>query len=170
MVDLILVDNDDSEIGVSEKYAAHRHPTKLHRAFSVFILNGDGQMLIHKRAKEKYGWPRFWTNTCCSHPMPEEPVEIAAARRLEEEMGFTCNLKFLFKFEYQAKYNEEYGENEIDHVFIGRYNGPVKPDPAEVEEFKFVDVGYLESDMKENPGKYTPWFRIAFPKVLESFK
>ena len=170
MHEVILVDSEDNELGTAEKYPPHMYPMKLHRAFSVFVLNAEGQLLIHRRGKDKRTWPDFWTNTCCSHPRPNEPVEIAAARRLKEELGFECDLKFLFKFEYQAKYNEEYGEYELDHVFLGHYDGDVKPDPSEVAEFKFVDLSYLEKDMKENPEKYTPWFKISFPRVLEHIR
>ncbi len=164
---LILVDKDDNEIGSEEKDKAHRGSLPLHRAFSVFIFNIKGELLIHKRSGKKKTWPGFWTNTCCSHPRVGEATEEAAKRRLEEEMGFSCPLKFLFKFTYKARYDDVYGEHEVDNVFSGRYDGPVKPDRNEVDEWKFVGVGGLRSDMKKNPEKYTPWFRLCLERVLQ---
>lgn len=160
---LILVDKNDREVGSEEKEKCHR-PPKLHRAFSIMIYK-DGKMLIHKRASGKKTWPGFWTNACCSHPRKGESIEKAAETRLKEELGFTCPLKFLFKFEYRAMYNEGWGEHEVDHVFEGHYDGPIKPDKNEVEEIKFVDVKELKADIEKHPEKYTPWFKIAFNKI-----
>ena len=98
MEEVILVDSEDNEIGYAPKNEPHRHPTKLHRAFSLFVLNNKDQLLIQKRASNKERWPGFWSNTCCSHPKPNEPVQLAGERRLEEELGFNCKMDFLFKF------------------------------------------------------------------------
>lgn len=166
MEQVILVDSEDNELGLKEKFECHKTPVPLHRAFSVFILNNKEQLLIQKRNKDKKTWPGFWSNTCCSHPMPNEPVQIASERRLEEELGFTCPLDFLFKFEYAAKYDDEWGENELDHVFVGYYDGAVKPDENEIDEIKFVDLAELEKDMAANPNDYTPWLRICFRRFL----
>ncbi len=105
---VVLVDEKDNEIGVEEKYAAHKYPGKLHRAFSIFILDDGGQLLIQKRNHGKITWPGFWSNSCCSHPRPNEPIELAAKRRLEEELGFTCDVDFLFKFQYEAEYSPDW--------------------------------------------------------------
>jgi len=166
MEKVVLVDAEDNELGLEEKFAAHRHPAKLHRALSVFIVNDKNQMLIQKRNKDKKTWPGFWSNTCCSHPRKDEPVKMAAQRRLEEELGITCNLDYLFSFIYDAKYDSVWGENELDHVFLGRHNGPVKPNPEEVDDFAFVDIDRLKNDMELNPKKYTPWFKLCFNRVL----
>lgn len=166
MEEVILVDSEDNELGSKEKFETHRNPVPLHRALSVFILNDKDQLLVTKRSNNKKTWPGFWSNTCCSHPRANEPVELAAQRRVEEELGFACPLDFLFKFEYSAKYDSEWGENELDHVFVGYYDGPVKPDENEIEEIKFVDLNELEKDMVANPNNYTPWLRICFRRFL----
>jgi len=164
---VVLVDKWDNEIGVAEKYAAHRYPAKLHRAFSIFILNDRGQLLIQKRNREKITWPGFWSNSCCSHPKPNEPIELAAQRRLEEELGFTCDVDFLFKFQYPAKYSPKWGENEVDHVFLGFHNGPVYPDPREVDDFVFVDKEKLFHDIKTKGHTYTPWLKKCFESFVD---
>jgi isopentenyl-diphosphate delta-isomerase len=165
---VVLVDNNDNEIGVEEKFLVHVQPLKLHRAFSIFILNDSGQLLIQKRGHQKKTWPKFWSNSCCSHPGPKEPTLLAAKRRLAEELGFTCDLEFLFKFQYEAKYNQYWGERELDHVLLGYYNDSVRPNPMEVDDFKFVDLDKLRIDMDENPARYTPWFRICFGDFMKS--
>ncbi|MBS3051403.1 MAG: isopentenyl-diphosphate Delta-isomerase [Candidatus Aenigmarchaeota archaeon] len=166
MEEVILVDSEDNEVGLKEKFETHRNPVPLHRAFSVFVLNNKDQLLITKRSLHKKTWPGFWSNTCCSHPRSGEPVELAGQRRVEEELGFACKPDFLFKFEYSAKYDDEWGENELDHVFVGYYDGPVKPNEDEIDEFKWIDLGELRADMEKNPGKYTPWFKLCFRRFL----
>ncbi len=167
MDELIIVDKEDKEIGWGEKDECHLIPAKLHRAFSIFIFNSKGEMLIHKRSGSKKTWPGYWTNACCSHPRKGESLEEATTRRLREELGFTCPLKFLFSFYYKADYDSTYGEHEIDHVFMGTYGGDVTPDRNEVEEFAFVPADALLEDVQSAPQKYTPWFRQALPTVLE---
>ena len=166
MDQLILVDSADKEIGHDSKENCHLLPTKLHRAFSIFIFS-KGKMLLTKRSSLKKTWHGFWTNTCCSHPRKGEKIEDAVKRRLKEEMGFTCDLKYLFKFEYKADFDDKYGENELDSVFIGVYDGDIKPDKNEVEEWKFVDVNELRKDVGNNPDKYSPWFKLCFEKVID---
>lgn len=164
---VILVDEKDNAIGLEDKLIAHSHPARLHRAFSIFILNDRGQLLLQKRSKQKKTWPGFWSNSCCSHPWPEEPIPLCAKRRLVEELGFTCDLKFLFKFQYEAPFNGDWGEHEIDHVFLGYYNGLVQPNPMEVEDFRFLDLDKLRIDVEENANKYTPWFKICLGRFTE---
>ena len=164
---LILVDYEDSIVNYEEKESCHLIPTKLHRAFSIFIINSKGEMLIHKRSGLKNTWPGFWTNACCSHPRKGEELENATKRRLLEEMGFVCELEYLFKFQYQSDYDKKYGENEVDHVFIGFYDGELKPDKNEIEEWKFVGTDALLEDVKNYPEKYTPWFMKALPQVMK---
>ena len=165
---MILVDSKDKEIGYEEKEPCHIWPAKLHRAFSVFIINSKGEMLVHKRAAGKKTWPGFWTNSCCSHPRKGEATAIAAARRLKEELGIVCQLKHLFTFEYSARFDDKWGENEVDHVFLGSYDGLVKADKNEIAEWKFVPIAELKNDMAKHPEKYTPWFKIALERVLKN--
>ncbi len=166
METLILVDSSDKEIGYEEKEKCHS-PPKLHRAFSVFILNSSNEMLITQRSSAKKTWPLFWSNACCSHPGKGESCEAAAKRRVKEELGIECEPRFLFKFEYSAKYDNKWGEHELDWVFIGKHNGPIKPDKNEISGWKFVGVQELKEDVKKSPGKYTPWFTMALEKVLD---
>lgn len=165
--EVILVDDKDNEIGVEEKIRAHKEPPKLHRAFSIFIFNTQEQMLLQQRALNKYHSPGLWTNTCCSHPRPGETSEVAAHRRLAEEMGFDTVLKEAFTFTYKAPFDNGLTEWEFDHVFIGDHNGDIQPDPKEVEGFKWVDVEELQQDVKNRPEDYTPWFKIVLEQVLK---
>ena len=147
---VILVNENDQEIGSREKMAAHRDG-ELHRAFSVFVFNGEGQMLLQRRAEAKYHSGGLWTNTCCSHPRPGESTEAAAHRRLQEEMGFDCDLEEVFQFTYYAKLDNELFEHEYDHVFVGTFEGTPTPNPAEVSAYKWIGVEELKRDVQENP-------------------
>ncbi|GBD34035.1 Isopentenyl-diphosphate Delta-isomerase [bacterium HR34] len=162
---IILVDENDNEIGFEEKLEVHKKG-KLHRAFSIFVFNSKGELLIQKRAKNKYHSGGLWTNTCCSHPHPGENLEEAVHRRLKEEMGFDCNLKEIFSFIYKVKFENGLTENELDHVFIGVYDGEVKPNQNEVEDFKWVNINTLLKDIQFNEDKYTYWFKLILPKVV----
>lgn len=166
---VILVDASDNEIGTEEKIAAHR-AGKLHRAFSVFVFNSRGQMLLQKRALGKYHSGGLWTNACCSHPRPGELNVAAARRRLKEEMGFDCPLRKVHSFVYRAPYDNGLTEHEYDHVFVGQFDGIPKPDLAEVEEWKWVDIVWLMHDIEARPEKYTAWFKVCLEKVLEFVK
>jgi isopentenyl-diphosphate delta-isomerase len=161
---VILVDQNDNQIGLAGKLEAHEKGL-LHRAFSVFVFNHEGKMLLQKRASHKYHSPNLWTNTCCSHPYPNESVTVAAERRLIEEMGFHTTLDKSFVFEYRAEFDNGLTEHEIDHVFIGQYNGEIKINPEEVDEYKWVDLNELRYDMENNPENYTVWFKIAFKEL-----
>ncbi|MFH1225129.1 MAG: isopentenyl-diphosphate Delta-isomerase [Candidatus Diapherotrites archaeon] len=161
-----LVDKSDNIIGYEDKGKAHDGRGKLHRAFSVFIFNGNGEMLIQKRAEGKRLWPGYWANACCSHPKEGEGYAEAAEKRLKDELGFTTRLRPLFKFQYRAAYGDRGSESEMDQVFSGTYDGKVDANPGEVAEWKFVDVTELQKDVKRNPDKYAPWFREALGKVI----
>jgi isopentenyl-diphosphate delta-isomerase len=165
---IILVDRSDNEIGYCEKLEAHKNGGKLHRAFSIFIFNSRGQMLLQQRAATKYHCAGLWTNACCSHPNKGETLEAAVHRKLKQEMGFDCPLKEIFSFIYRAEFANGLTEHEFDHVFVGRYDGAINPNPDEVDDWRWIDVAELIKDVKKNPQKYTPWFRIALEKVLES--
>ena len=164
---LILVDSKDDVIGYDEKESCHLLPAKLHRAFSIFIIDSKGEMLIHKRSSLKKTWPGFWTNACCSHPRKGESLEEATKNRLMLEMGFTCPLQYLFRFEYASDYDERYGENEIDHVFFGLYDNRPDPNRDEVEEWKFIGLSELLEDVEARSALYTPWFKMALPRVVD---
>jgi isopentenyl-diphosphate delta-isomerase len=168
-IDIILVNEKDKIIGYQDKIKAHKNPVPLHRAISVVIYDNNGKkMLLHKRATSKSTWPLFWTNPCCSHPLKGESYKAAAERRLKEEMGFSTPLKQVFKFIYEAKFNETWGEYELDTVFIGNYEGEIKPNPEEVDSYKWVEIDKLVSDIKKNSDKYTPWFKIILEKLKKS--
>lgn len=161
---VVLVDELDNPIGTMEKMEAHEKAL-LHRAFSVFIFNNDGEMLIQQRALSKYHSGGLWTNSCCSHPRPNEKTLAAANRRLKEEMGFETDLIKAFDFIYKAPFLNGLTEYEFDHVFIGYYDGIVKADPEEVANFKYVSFQKMEQLLINDPSAYTEWFKIALPKV-----
>lgn len=164
---VVLVDPDDVEIGTANKLDVHRTGT-LHRAFSVFILNSRGEMLLQRRAHGKYHTGGLWSNTSCGHPRPEEPVASAASRRLEEEMGFTCELERCYGFVYEADLGAHLSEHEYDHVFIGCHDGDPVPEPAEVCDWKWEMPEAILAHMRARGSLYTPWFRIALARVVET--
>ncbi|NOZ82014.1 MAG: isopentenyl-diphosphate Delta-isomerase [Candidatus Micrarchaeota archaeon] len=166
---VVLVDENDREIGTEEKLKAHREK-KLHRAFSIFIFDSKGRLLLQKRADSKYHCGGLWTNTCCSHPRPGESVMEAARRRLREEMGFECDLEILFPFIYKADFENGLTEYEYDYVLIGRYEGKIDPNPEEADGWAWFTPEEVKKEMERSPEKFTPWFRIAFPRVIEELR
>lgn len=156
---VVLVNSDDEIVGVGEKIETHLRGD-LHRAFSIFIFNSKGELLLQRRAATKYHSQSLWSNTCCGHPRPEEFLEEAAHRRLKEEMGFDCELKETFSFVYAVKFDNDFSEHEYDHVFVGRYDGNPVPDPAEVEDWQWVDPVVLKKDLAQNSANYTYWLSI----------
>jgi isopentenyl-diphosphate Delta-isomerase len=163
MEEVILVNEKDEATGSIEKMAAHEKAL-LHRAFSIFILNDNGELLLQQRAHSKYHSGGLWTNTCCSHPRPGETNEAAATRRLFEEMGFTTTLNKAFSFIYKANFENGLTEYEYDHVFVGKYLGKIEPNTTEVAAYKYTSIAELETDILNHPRAYTAWFKIAFPK------
>ena len=166
MEEMVLVDKNDNQVGTGEKMQVHKDGV-LHRAFSIFVFNSEGKMMIHQRNKNKYQSGGLWTNTCCSHPMPGEKTEDAVKRRLQEEMGFTTKLKKAFDFIYRVKFDNGLFEHELDNVFIGRFDGNPKPNPDEVQDWKWVNLKELRKDMDDNPDNYTYWFKEAIDRVIE---
>jgi isopentenyl-diphosphate Delta-isomerase len=160
MEQVILVDEHDHEKGTMEKMQAHVEG-KLHRAISVFLFSTKGELLLQQRASGKYHSSLLWTNTCCSHPRPGETPKDAATRRLQEEMGITCELKEAFSFIYKAELDHNLTEYEYDHVFTGIIDALPAPDKTEVAGWKYVDIGTLKQDIQEHPEKYTEWFKIC---------
>lgn len=159
MEQVVLVNDHDEETGVMEKMEAHRTGS-LHRAFSVLLFNSRGEMLLQKRAQTKYHSSGLWTNTCCSHPRPGESLEEAARRKLRQEMGIEANPRFAFKFQYKAPLDNQLIEHEIDHVFIGQFDGEPVLNEHEAEDWKFVDLHSLKQQIHSDPQQFTPWFRL----------
>ncbi len=164
---IVLVDEQDKALGVEEKIRVHQLGA-LHRAFSVFVVNAEGQLMMQRRALTKYHSRGLWSNTCCGHPRPDEPLEQAARRRLKEEMGFDSHLTELFAFVYRAELEDGLVENEYDHVLLGCFEGIPEPDPAEIVEWKWVNLATLSVDIEEHPESYTYWFRISFDRFLRA--
>ena len=158
---VILVDREDNQVGTMPKLEAHEKAL-LHRAFSVFIFNEKGELMLQRRALHKYHSPGLWTNTCCSHQRVGETNIEAGKRRLFEEMGFSCELEDTFWFIYKATFDNGLTEHELDHVMIGKYNAEPKINPDEVAEYKWMTLEDLKIDMKDHPEKYTAWFKIIF--------
>jgi len=163
---VILVDEQDIATGTMEKLEAHRKGL-LHRAFSVFIFNSKGEILLQQRALNKYHSGGLWTNSCCSHPQPDEEILIAAQRRLQEEMGFTANLEKIFDFIYRADFNNGLTEYEFDHVFAGEYEGVINFNQHEVRDYCYKSMEEVRHSLQQQPQKFTQWFRLAFPKMEE---
>ena len=164
---VILVDSSDNKVGTMEKMEAHRMGGHLHRAFSVFIFNTEGEMLLQQRAISKYHSGGLYTNTCCSHPRPHEDIYAAAHRRLEEEMGMKCDLVAVFSFEYKAALDHGLTEWEIDHVLIGECDDTPKINRHEVESYEYVHTEWLLKDIATRPLSYTEWFKASVEKVIE---
>lgn len=169
MEQVVLVNEQDMEIGLMEKMEAHEKAL-LHRAFSVFVFNDAGELLLQQRALGKYHSGGLWTNTCCSHPRPNERVADAAARRLMEEMGFTTALEKVFDFIYQADFSNGLTEHEFDHVFIGHYDGAIIPDPNEVHAYEYRTMESIQASLDAKEGLFTAWFEIIFPKMMDWWK
>ncbi len=165
---VVLVDENDEVLGEMEKLEAHEKGL-LHRAFSVFIFNTKGQMLLQQRAASKYHSPNLWTNACCSHPRLGESYEEGAHRRLQEELNIDTPLKHLFQFTYKSEVGEGLYEHELDHVFLGNFEGEIDFNPEEVQALKWMSVNELSQDISANRENYTVWFQIIFDKFLNFF-
>ncbi|HVE60815.1 MAG TPA: isopentenyl-diphosphate Delta-isomerase [Chitinophagaceae bacterium] len=164
--EVLLVTEQDEALDSIEKMEAHQKGL-LHRAFSVFIFNKKGELLLQQRAVTKYHGALLWSNTCCSHPYIQESVETAAARRLQEELGFTTNLKKIFSFIYRAEVENGLIEHEFDHVFAGEYEGEIFLNPAEVRACEYRSMAEIKVAFQNEPGNFTSWFRIVFPRIEE---
>lgn len=164
---VILVNEQDEPLGLMEKMEAHEKGL-LHRAFSVFVLNNQGEVMLQQRALHKYHSGGLWTNTCCSHPREGETNEEAAHRRLVEEMGFDCKLEKVLDFIYYAELDQGLAEHEFDHVFVGTCEITPNINPEEVAAWKWMAVEDIAVDMEENPHLYTEWFKIIFDRFVQS--
>lgn len=166
---VILVNENDEQIGLMEKIEAHEKAL-LHRAFSVFILNNKGELMLQQRALHKYHSPGLWTNTCCSHQREGESNIAAGKRRLQEEMGFVTDLAEAVSFIYKAPFDNGLTEHEYDHVMLGTYNNDPVINPDEVADWKWMDVQAVKKDIEQNPNDYTAWFKIIFDKFYQHIK
>lgn len=166
---LVLVNEHDEVLGTMEKMEVHRKAL-LHRAFSVFLFNQAGEMLLQQRAFSKYHSGGLWTNTCCSHPYLHETAVAAGIRRTKEELGITVSLRHAFSFIYKAALDNELTEHEFDHVLVGQYDGTVQPNADEVHDVRFQSMASLRESMATDPSSYTVWFNISFPMVEDYFR
>jgi len=166
---VILVNENDEQLGLMPKMEAHEK-ARLHRAFSVFVFNNKNELLMQQRANDKYHSPNLWTNTCCSHQRNGETNIEAGKRRLQEEMGFACDLKEIFWFVYKAPFDNGLTEHELDHVMIGYYNGVPKINEEEVRSYKWMTLEDVKIDIKNHPEFYTEWFKIIFKESIEKLR
>lgn len=160
---VILVDERDRQVGSAEKMRAHAEGL-LHRAFSIFVFDGRGRLLLQQRAISKYHSGGLWSNTCCGHPRPGETIAAAARRRLAEEMNFGCDLRDGFKFLYRAELDNGLTEHEYDHVLVGSFEGEPLPNPAEVGAWRWAEMDELLCDLRERPEDYSYWLRVALDR------
>ena len=163
---VVLVSEKDEILGLMEKMQAHENGI-LHRAFSVFLFNEEGEMLLQKRSATKYHSPNQWTNAVCSHPRNKETYLEGANRRLKEELGIKADLKSKFHFIYKADVGQNLWEHELDHVFTGDFNGVVEINPEEVSEIRYLSMENLEREMLEHPENFTEWFKIILKEYKE---
>jgi isopentenyl-diphosphate delta-isomerase len=165
---LILVDENDQEIGVMDKLTVHQ-TASLHRAFSLFIFNSAGELLIQQRADEKYHSGSLWSNTCCSHPIKGENIRDTINRRLDEEMGMKCDFEYKFSFIYRTELEHGLTEHEFDHVYFGTTDVPPIPNAAEVKGWKYMSLKDLEVEINRHPENYSSWLNICLPRINEYF-
>jgi isopentenyl-diphosphate delta-isomerase len=167
--ELILVAEDGTELGTMSKAECHDGDGILHRAFSLFVFNDDGELLLQQRSGEKRLWPLYWSNTCCSHPRAGETMDEAVERRIRQELGFACDFEHVYRFAYHARYGDEGSERELCSVFLGRSNGPVAANPHEIAEVRFLSAGQLDRELESDPGQFTPWFKMEWARLKEDF-
>jgi len=166
---LILVDADDRETGGLDKSACHDGDGILHRAFSVFLFNAQGELLLQQRGADKRLWPMFWTNTCCSHPRQGESMEIATERRLQQELGTAATLEFVYKFSYQARFDDQGSENELCSVYLGRLDREAAANETEIAALRFIAADTLNDEIGAHAERFTPWFKMEWQRLNEEF-
>jgi isopentenyl-diphosphate delta-isomerase len=165
---VILVDSQNKKLGTMEKMEAHEKGL-LHRAFSIFIFNSAGEMLLHQRAEGKYHCGGMWTNAVCSHPRPDENQSQALQRKMQQEMGFYTEVEKAFDFTYRAKLENGLIEHEYDEVFYGVYEGELSPNPEEVRTYRYASIREIRVEMQRNPEVFTPWFRLLFERMCKHY-
>ena len=162
---LVLVDAEDQQAGIAEKMQCHVGDGLLHRAFSVFIHGPEGRVLLQQRSAAKPLWPMYWSNACCGHPRPGEDVEHAARRRTQEEFGIVCQPRFVYRFQYQARYSETLSEHELCHVFECQYGGEPQPDPSEIAAWRWIAPDALTLEIERNPERFSPWMKLEWAEL-----
>lgn len=166
---VILVDENDRQTGTCEKLEAHQKGLK-HRAFSIFLFNKKGEFLLQQRAAEKYHTPGLWSNTCCSHPRPDEEMEEALQRKLFQEMGIQSPVEKVFDFSYRADFENGLIENEVDHVYFGEYNEAPNPNPSEIQSWKYSSFEDIKKEIAQDESNFTPWFKLVLDQVKDHYK
>ncbi len=167
--ELILVDERDNELGFLSKQQCHDGDGILHRAFSLFVFNVMGELLLQKRSADKRLWPLFWSNSCCSHPRKGESMEVATRRRLQEELDIHADLEFVYKFSYHAQFGEQGSENELCSVFLGRTDQTYSANANEIAEARFISIDALSNELQTNAEKFTPWFKMEWERLSGEF-
>lgn len=166
---LILVDASDNEIGLSSKADCHDGEGQLHRAFSLFLFNDQGELLLQRRGAEKRLWPGYWSNSCCSHPRQGESLVIATARRLSDELNITATLEHVYFFTYQARFDDAGSEHELCHVYLGNVRGELKPNDSEIDAIRFISAADLNNEFERRPQSFTPWFRQEWRELNDNY-
>ena len=167
--ELILVDEQDREIGSASKAECHEGTGTLHRAFSIFVFNAENQLLLQQRSESKPLWPLYWSNTCCSHPRRGETMDLAVSRRLRQELGFECDLTYLYKFMYQAQFGDAGAEREFCSVYYGYYDGSVDANVSEIADWRHVDITSLNEELDAHPERFSPWFKLEWAHIQEHY-
>lgn len=167
--ELILVDENDNEIGTISKADAHDAHGTLHRAFSLFIFNSKGELLLQQRSPEKRLWGGYWSNSCCSHPRVGETLEEATHRRLADELGISADLEHVYHFTYQADFGDLGAEHELCHVYVGCSDDEVQANQSEVSEWRWISSASLDAEMAEHPARFTPWFKLEWDRLKQDF-
>ena len=160
--ELILVDKDDNETGFLSKALAHDGDGALHRAFSVFLFNEHGKLLLQQRSASKRLWPGFWSNSCCSHPRRGESMELATSRRLQDELNVDIELEYVYKFSYQAEFGEPGSEHELCHVHLGKITGEVRANDNEIDSIRYLSAADLDAEFERDFDQFTPWFKTEW--------
>ncbi len=167
---LMLVDEQDKFTGYASKRECHDGGGLLHRAFSLFVINSDGYVLMQQRSREKRLWPAYWSNSCCSHPRKGESMTVATRRRLRDELNIETPLEFVYKFSYQAEFGETGSENELCHVYLGRANDAVVPNEHEISAIRFVAADSLLREFDASPEQFTPWFKMEWLSLADEHR
>lgn len=166
---LILVDENDQEVGYASKREVHQGEGILHRAFSIFLFNTAGEVLLQQRAQEKPLWPGYWSNSCCSHPRKGEEVHAAARRRLKQELGLESDFRYLYKFQYFAPFGDKGAERELCWVYAGIEDREPTVNPTEVAATRYVAPQKLDEEMRNNPEQFTPWFHLEWKRIRTEY-
>jgi len=166
---LILVDDNDREVGFRPKAECHEGRGLLHRAFSVFLFNPNGDLLLQRRSAQKPLWPLYWSNSCCSHPRESESIEAAGRRRIHEELQLECELRFLYKFKYQASFCDLGSEHELCHVFAGHTDQEVRAHPEEIAEWRYITPDQLSREIAADGDRFTPWLKMEWARIRSDF-